>query len=245
LIFVPIGWGVCRSVKHHSGIADSDRLLFIGWLILFVAYYGIAGAGALTPGHERYGMVLIAPTVAAICRGWDTLLARPALRAVGAVITFGIAFSLLGMFHSGFFKYVERTGDTSASTFLTGSIEPKAAAWKIIKSEDTAPSHVGFVRTSTWWNAEPLRYFAAGDPNNRLVVVQNNQLTTPESIQEVSSAAGLGRLWVVEFAGSPELTRLTEQLTQSHAKFTQQYINGYSGNPVDVVVHIEASNAAP
>lgn len=155
-----LGLGLGRLLRGRWGLVPG---LILGWLASTVAFFLVAGNGAITPHHERYALCLLVPTV---------LAASVALRELGGpgahlwrpyILTAVVAALLLVGFFLRYFLFLERTGSTSHETFWTGPREPKAAAFERILAEAKGQEGARIV-TESWWVHWPLAYLAWGQP---------------------------------------------------------------------------------
>lgn len=155
-----LGLGVWRLRRGPWGLVPGIAL---GWLASVVAFFLIAGNGAIGPHHERYALCLVVPTVLAISVGLRELGERGARLWRPYALTASVAALLLLGFYLRYFLFLERTGSTSHETFWTGEMEPKAAAFEHILAEAKGQGGARVV-TESWWVHWPLAYLSWGQP---------------------------------------------------------------------------------
>lgn len=251
LVLGAAGWRVYCSWRDERSVAD--RLLLAATALTLLAWLLVAGPLGLRPGMERYALVLIAPTILVLARGgllWFERLGLAPRRALMAAA--GLAACLvMADFHAQYFVAIRRTGGLAHPTFRTGPIEPKWAAWRMIRQDaaraiEPEAATTSAARTSTWviasswWNYWPMRYFAAETPGVR--VVRPDELfgamppphsPGPSGQNGAPSADGglpVGRFWWVEFAGSAEEAEARRRLCGRDVAETS--LPDYAGRPV-------------
>jgi hypothetical protein len=183
-----LGLGAWRLHRAPWGLVPG---IVLGWLASVVAFFLIAGNGAIEPHHERYALCLIVPTVLAISVGLRELGERGARLWRPYALMASVAGLLLLGFYLRYFLFLERTGSTSHETFWTGAVEPKAAAFERILAEAKGRGGARLVAES-WWVYWPLAYLAWGQPLE--VVELWNLPATP---------GRPGGTWWVGFPGGP------------------------------------------
>jgi hypothetical protein len=237
VVFAPVVWAAMRSLIPSWSIAGEDRLVFVGWLTVFAAFLVIGGAGSLSPGNERYGIVLILPGVVALVRSYEQVAARSAVVLKAAAGGLGaICILLLAGFYICYFRYIMATGGRSFDTFRTAAVEPKLQAWRLIQSQSVGASGISIVVTSTWWNYQPLSYFASNDRDTW--VLETAQTKNPTQAAQIDSVAHAGHLWFVEFADSPKIADIKQQLDAGRSPYHEQIIDDYAGNAVLDILHV-------
>jgi hypothetical protein len=241
VVFAPVVILAARAL-FSATMNPADRLVGIGWLIVFAAFLVIGGAQSLLPGNERDGLVLIVPSVAALVRSWESLVETNGWMRIPAGAGISIVGALLlGLFYTDYFQFIETTGGLSEQTYRTAAVEPKLQAWRIIEADTTDTHDVTIVVTSTWWNYQPLRYFAANDAT--MWVLENTQTENSVQRAQVSATAAAGRLWFVEFAHSRKIEDIKQQLESSHSSYTEKLVDDYAGKPVLDIVHVTGGQA--
>jgi len=134
---------------------------YAGTLLMLLTFAVFAGAAALKPHHERYGLVLVTPMVVAV----SLALRRVATFGRPAAIAPAVALALaaLAFTEARYFAELEKTGSTSHETFWTGAVEPKAAAFSTIEDNRDRLRTVRVIADS-WWTFQPLQFLAFGEP---------------------------------------------------------------------------------
>lgn len=155
-----LGLGAWRLRRGPWGLVPG---IVLGWLVSVVAFFLVAGNGAISPHHERYAVCLLVPTVLAVSVGLRELGERGARLWRPYALTASVAALLLVGFYLRYFLFLERTGSTSHETFWTGAVEPKAAAFERILAEAKGRGGARIV-TESWWVHWPLAYLAWGQP---------------------------------------------------------------------------------
>jgi hypothetical protein len=162
IVVVTALWGAFRLMKGRS--AALERCLGIGWAACVIGFFAVAGARAIRPHWERYGIWLVAPTVLLATRGalwcWDRIALR---QRAAAWLVIAAGWLLLAGFFCDYFVYFARTGGTSHVAFRTARPEPKLAALRLILKQQPAGSPVSIV-ADDWWTYWPLAYLAADKP---------------------------------------------------------------------------------
>jgi hypothetical protein len=244
VIVIAIASGIYSCLCKKTEQPNADTALFMGWVVVMFIFFIIAGAKALTPGNERYGLVLIAPTVLMVCRSIELMVTRSAIaRNISSAALIAVAASFLVMFYNGYFWTIEHPYVVSELNFLTGPEESKAAALDLIKSEDSNPGHASFIIARSWHNVAPLKYLNNGDPNSNLHVLAHDEIESPAAMDVVLAASKLGQVWYVEYAISAELQQTEAELKAENMAYTEVTLYGYNHIPVEVVVHVTGDKA--
>ena len=111
-------------------------------------------------------------------------------------------------FYVNYFREFAITGGRSHLTYVTAATEPKQQALEQILARAPGPTRVAIV-TQQWWLVWPIAYLATERPN---VSVSMGLAMEPDpAFQE---ALGNGRLFFVEFAGTPELATAIEWIRE-------------------------------
>ena len=127
--------GAVRLAKRPAGPGAG---IVLGWLATLASFFLLAGNHALRPHVERYGMVLVVPTIVAVTVLLGELAASTGRRWVPEALVGGIAALALLGFGSRYLAAIEEHGSTSHPTFFTGPVEPKAEAFRLVSSEAAA-----------------------------------------------------------------------------------------------------------
>lgn len=220
-------WGMMRRLAAEGAAADVN--LAIGWAVMLVGFFLVAGPGAIAPHFERYGICLIAPGAVLLSRGlaWWIEPRHAHARAFAWILLAGACLFPV-TFYLGYFDFIERTGGESHMTFRTAPVEPKLAAFRYVREHSDGPARI--VATE-WWNYWPLAYLAAGDDN--VYVVSGQPWQTAGAMPHDDR---LDKTWYVEYAGGAEEQELLRRLEHAGAKVERHVISDYSGRPVLAVV---------
>ena len=203
------GWGAARPVGDLlAGAAVAGLLLaglvrmrsapfgrsmglVAGWAGSILFFFVLAGSEALSPHYERYGFVLVAPTVMMLAMligkcvphgrgGRNLALALPVL-----------SLPLLAAFWLGYFRPLEQGRGDQHRAFWTGPVEPKRAALELIAAD--APPAGATIVAEDWWLEWPIAYLAERRPLR--VIGPGRTATVP------ANAAGR-TYWVVYQGGT-------------------------------------------
>jgi len=136
--------------------------LVAGWASSILFFFLLAGSEALQPHYERYGFVLVAPTV--------MMLAMLAGKCVPDrwrggrfnIMLAVLALPLLAAFWVGYFRRLEEGRPDQHRAFWTGPVEPKERALQLIAA-DAQPGGATVV-AEDWWLEWPIAYLADGHP---------------------------------------------------------------------------------
>jgi hypothetical protein len=143
------GYWRSRAVGHAPRMAR----LAGGLVLSIVAFHIVAGARAFEPGAERYAMFLVVPS-AMLCAAGLGWLGRP-----GSIAGAMLCAALAAMLSFGYFLPLVREGGTSHSTYRTGAVEPKLAAFEFVNAH-SRDAQVVVVFAEDWWLYWPIRYLA-------------------------------------------------------------------------------------
>lgn len=150
---IVLGW------KAFSGNDAKGPWLFAGTAASLLAFHVVAGPEALRPGHERYGMFLLAPLVI-LCAIGLAALAERAPRTSFALTALVVSTALAVLIGGYFAPLIRRGGDTHQA-FRTGQVEPKAAAYTFITNASGADAVE--IIAEDWWLYWPLKYLSSRD----------------------------------------------------------------------------------
>jgi hypothetical protein len=213
-------WGLLlRAGGGHSTV---DRGLIVACAGTWLGFYAFAGPQALRPHAERWGLCLIAPGALVFARGLTAWMERtPSLRrsTIGAASLVGAG--LLASFYLNYFAEFRTTGGRSHFTYVTAQPEPKQQAFEYVLAR-SGGAPVTIV-AQQWWLERPLTYLAAAHPG--VSVIQ----TMPAATRDVEEALRAGRLFFVEFVGTPELARAEEWIRNRGLRATPRVIKDAGG----------------
>jgi len=212
-------WGLVR--RFQSGASTSDVCVAVGYLVMLLGFFVVAGPEALAPHAERYGICLVAPTVLLASRGWGWWFERQSRPAVAAL--WAMAWCWAISFYLGYFVYVEQTGGNSHATFRTATIEPKVQAIELIEAHRQPGAGVTLV-CQEFWNYWPLAYLAHGRSDWRVC--------TWDEWREGTPLATGGQTWFVEYAGSAAEARVLSLAEAESLTITRLVVCDYAGRPL-------------
>jgi 4-amino-4-deoxy-L-arabinose transferase-like glycosyltransferase len=225
-------WGMMRRLTAEPG--DGDVCLALGWLVMFVGFFVVAGPSAIAPHLERYGICLVAPGAAVLGRGLSWWLEPGRSRARAAAWILAIAAWLFpATFYLGYFDFVERSGGRSHRAFRTAPVEPKLAAFRYVTAhrESARPTHVV---ASEWWNYWPLAYLAGGE--EKLRVSSGKPWQHQSQMPRQPEPDGSENTWYVEFADTPADQDVLRRTREAGKNVERHVIFDYSGQPLLSVV---------
>jgi hypothetical protein len=200
-------WGLLVAPTDERRVLD--YALIAACAIMWIGFFAFAGPQALRPHAERWGLCLIVPATLVVSRGLGARIEamrsmpRLSIAAMGLV-----AAGLLISFYVNYFREFHTSGGRSHLAYVTAPIEPKQQALEHILASSTDARGVTIV-TQQWWLFWPIAYLAKERPQVSVVMGFD-----PERHPGFQDALQNGRLFVVEFAGTPELARATEWIRE-------------------------------
>jgi hypothetical protein len=225
VIVAAVGW----LRRLAASACELDVCLLVGWIAMLLGFALVAGAQAIAPHSERYGICLVAPGCLVLTRGlcwWlEPARAHHHAGAWGLALCawlFPITFAL------GYFDFIEKTGGMSHRAFRTAAVEPKQAALAEILSARDAKEPIAIV-ASEWWLYWPLQYLTLGETDVRVSGLQ--EAVDPEAGAEKTDE-NRATTWYVEFADSPAEQAILGRLEESNTNFTRQIFVDYAGRPL-------------
>jgi hypothetical protein len=212
--------------RLSSGAAESDVCLLWSVAAVVTGFVVVAGAHAIAPHFERYGICLVGPGCLVIARGlaWWVEPARRYARLTTwllAVTTWLLPLS----FWLGYFVCLEQTGGLSHAAFRTARLDPKQAAvdW-IVEHRD--PHEPAQVIVSQWWLYWPLEYLAAGRGN--LTVHDSSGRIDPLATPRPPAR----QAWYVEFADTEPEHRVIELISARGEQLERRVVLDFGQRPV-------------
>ena len=164
----------------------------------WLGFYAVAGPEALRPHAERWGLCLIAPSTLVLARGLTAWIEwRPSWRLLPIGMAFIVAAGLLSSFYINYFTAFATTGGRGHLTYATAATEPKQQALEYILARSTGQSRVT-IATGEWWLFWPIAYLATEHAQ-----ISMSLRSTEERGPDFAGALENGRLFFVEFAGTP------------------------------------------
>lgn len=220
-----VGAGVIGFAKRlRQADEPMDRALAWGCGLSLAGFYLVAGPAALQPHYERYGIVLVAPSVLVLSRGTAWWLANLPRRSAAWCVA-AVGWLLLGSYWLYYFRPIESSGGNAHLAFRTAGVEPKSAAVQKIRAE--AAGQPAWIVADDWWLYWPLRYLTGKDPD--LHVVHADEL--PAQLGESGTEHKPGQLWLVQFcAGSPAAAEA--RLERRYGEAERQVLCDGQGRPL-------------
>jgi hypothetical protein len=202
---------------------------------MWMAFYAFAGPQALRPHAERWGLCLIVPGTLFLARGLTAWIEwMPRMRRLTIAALTLVAASVLTSFYVNYFREFAITGGRSHLTYITAATEPKQQALEQILARAAGPNRVTII-TQQWWLVWPIAYLASGRPN---VSVSMGLAMEPDpAFQE---ALGNGRLFFVEFEGTPELATANNWIRERGLRAVSTTVQDASGRDLLKVLQVTA-----
>ena len=230
VIFVAVAGTLLCGFALPRVATRLDYALLLACAGTWLAFYSIAGPQSLRPHAERWGLCLIVPSMLVLARGLTAWIVwRPNWRAVPIALSCLVAAALLSSFHVNYFTTFATTGGRGHLTYATAAIEPKRQVLELIL-ERSAGDPVA-IATDQWWLYWPIRYLAT---DHREVSVTMTGTSDPDS-------AGVpigGRVFFVEFAGTPELGARVDWIRAHGRRATSTIIGDAGGRDLLEVIEI-------
>jgi hypothetical protein len=212
-----------------------DYGLIVACATMWVAFYAFAGPQALRPHAERWGLCLIVPGTLFLARGLTAWIEGvPRIRRLTIALLTLTAASVLTSFYVNYFREFAITGGRSHLTYVTAATEPKQQALAQILASAAGPSHVTII-TQQWWLVWPIAYLAAERAH---VSVSMGLAMKPDPAFQ--DALGKGRLFIVEFAETPELATAIDWIRARGLHSETTTVRDASGRDLLQVLHVTA-----
>jgi hypothetical protein len=234
VVVVAAFWGFLLTPAARRTPLDY-RLIF-ACTTMWVGFYAFAGPQALRPHFERWGLCLIAPGTLVLARGLTAWIERtPRTRWLTIAASTLVATSLLGSFYANYFEEFATTGGRSHLTYVTAATEPKQQALEHILARSAGPDRVAIV-TQQWWLVWPIAYLATEHPN-----VSVSMGLDVERQAGFSEALHKGRLFFVEFVGTPERAAAIDWIRKRGFPAARTTIRDASGRELLEVLQVTAA----
>lgn len=233
------GVGFARQWKGSGSRQQSLwGSLLLGYAVSMLGFFLVAGPEAIQPHFERYAMVLIAGVVALVSVGLQVWLFPSGARSATVLRWSALALAALWLmsFRGYYLASIHATGGESHWAFRTASVDPKEAALREIVASCDGRSPIVVV-AGQWWNHWPLKYLAYRYPQVEVIGLdQAEQLAA-----ELAPGDRSGRIWFVEFHGSPQQLAVQSRLRSSGFEIHETTFNDYGGTPVVGVLQLRAA----
>jgi hypothetical protein len=229
-----IVWGLVLALRRERSAVDGA--LVVGWLSMAFLFFAFAGPEALRPNFERWGLCLVAPGTFVIARGiagWSD--AAPRWRGWTIGLSCALAAGLLGAFYLDFVRVFETSGGRAHVTFVTAHPEPKQQAFDAILSRRSRDEPV-LVIGQLWWQFYPIDYLAQSHPG-----VTVTMRIPRDDAPELGAALERGRVFFVEFVGTPELARAENWIRAHGRQALTTIVRDQGGRDLLEVLEVSAS----
>ncbi len=232
LVAIAVIAGVVMTTRRHR--LALDRGLVFGWAGMWIGYFLFAGPESIRPHVERWGLVLIPPAMLLIGRGVTGWIERgPRIRWATIGCATVVAAALVGSFYRSYFHEFQTTGGRSHRTFITAATEPKLQAIAYILASRSGNEPVTIV-ANDWWQFWPIAYLAQAKSG-----VTVRMTLPPDPDAEMSDAIARGRLYFVEFVGTPELQQASDWAGGHRLQFaTTTMIKNAGGRDVFAIYQV-------
>jgi hypothetical protein len=234
IVVVVALWGLLRRARaEHRSL---DAALILATAGAWLGFYAFAGPRALHSPFERWGLCLIVPAALVLARGasaWiesSSKVRWPAVAAASLVVS-----CWLTTFYVNYFREFATGGGRSHLTYVTARTEPKQQALERILEQATGVASVE-VLTEQWWLYWPIRYLATEHPN---VSVRMGLNRAPR--QDLEAAIQNGRLFLVEFAETPELTAALKWVHEHGLNVASTAVQSAGGRDFVLVLRVSAA----
>lgn len=180
--FDRVFWGLVLAIGlPGAGFLAKQRrweclALVVGLLISLAGLHTVTGPDILRPYFARYGLFLVAPSVAAMAcllRAWmpdGTDRASILGRRVQVVALIGLGFGLIHHTHASFFGHIlpGTEGQERLATLRTETVDPKEWALRLIRDDRPEGADATVILAEDWWTYRPIEFLAGGDPSIRV-----------------------------------------------------------------------------
>jgi hypothetical protein len=219
------------ALRHAARL---DRALVFACAGTWLGFFAIAGPEALRPHAERWGLCLVVPSTIVLARGLAAWIEwRPPWRLVPIGLALLVAMALLASFYVNYFTFFAVTGGRGHLTYVTAPIEPKQQALAHILARTQAQDHV-VIATHQWWLYWPMSYLASVHPHVTVSLRSNENRG-----QDFETALGDGgRLFFVEFAGTPELVAREDWMRAQGRRAQLTAISDASGRDLIAILEV-------
>jgi hypothetical protein len=234
VVVVALSWGLLLTPTARRSLVDYG--LIFACASTWIGFYAFAGPQALRPHFERWGLCLIVPATLVLARGLTAWIeSMPRMRRLTIAAAALVATSLLTTFYVNYFGEFATTGGRSHLTYVTAATEPKQQALEYVLGRTAGPDRVMIV-TQQWWLVWPITYLATGHPN--VSVSRSLAVERQPGLQEVLFN---GRLFFVEFVGTPELAAEIEWIRERGLSVARTTVQDRSGRDLLAVLQVTAA----
>jgi hypothetical protein len=227
-------WGLLR--KAGSAHRSLDAALISATAGTWLCFYAFAGPQALHPHFERWGLCLIVPATLVLARGASAWMeSSPDVRWPAVAAATLVVSCWLTTFYVNYFREFATSGGRSHLTYVTAETEPKQQALERILGQATGAGGI-VVLTQQWWLYWPIRYLATEHPNVSVRMGLNRT-----SAQDLEDAIRNGRLFLVEFAETAELTAALDWVHQRGLNVASTPVQSAGGRDFVLVLRVSAA----
>ena len=211
-----------------------DYGLIFACAATWIGFYAFAGPEALRPHFERWGLCLIVPATLFLARGVTAWIeSMPRMRWLPIAAAALLAATVLTSFYVNYFREFATTGGRSHLTYVTAATEPKQQALEQILARSAGPGGVTIV-TQQWWLVWPIAYLATAHPN--VSVSRSLAVERQPGFQEALQS---GRLFFVEFVGTPELAAEIEWIRARGLRSSSTTVRDASGRDLLEILQVQ------
>jgi hypothetical protein len=227
-------WGILRRARgaHRS----LDAALIVATAATWLGFYAFAGPQALHPHFERWGLCLIVPATLVVARGASAWIeSSPKVRWPAVAAATLVVSCWLTTFYINYFREFATSGGRGHPTYVTAGTEPKQQALERILEQAAGVSSI-VVLTEQWWLYWPIRYLATEHPN---VWVGMGLSRAPR--QDLEEAIQNGRLFLVEFAETPQLAAALDWVHQRGLNVSKTPVQSAGGRDFVLVLRVSVA----
>ncbi len=227
-------WGLLR--RSRGAHRSLDAALILACTGTWLGFYAFAGPQALRPHFERWGLCLIVPATLVLARGASAWIeSSPNVRWPAVAAATLVASSWLATFYVNYFREFATSGGRSHVTYVTAGTEPKQQALERILGQATGRAGI-VVLIQQWSLYWPIRYLATEHPNVSVGMGLNR---APR--QDLEEAIQNGRLFLVEFAETPELAAALYWIHQRGLNVASTPVQSAGGRDFVLVLRVSAA----
>jgi len=228
-------WGLLR--RSRGAHRSLDAALILATAGTWLGFYAFAGPQALRPHAERWALCLIVPTTLLLARGASAWIeSSPKMRWPAVASASLVVSCWLATFYVNYFREFATSGGRSHPTYVTAATEPKQQALEHILGQATGPAGIVVV-AQQWWLYWPIRYLATEHPNVSVGMGLNG---APR--QDLDEAIQNGRLFLVEFAETPELTAALDWVHRRGLNVASTAVQSAGGRDLVLVLRVSAAH---
>ena len=153
---VMLGWGLLRKTIPNQVIVLILSLVISANIFVVKATHRVA----LKPNVERYGLWMLTAFLFLICMSMMHSFAKRRIQTL--IIANVLCLFWLTVFSVGYMRQMMLHNSRSEQTFMTGPVEPKAEASRVLEDFD-----LDVVYTDSWWTYWAIKYLAMRGKNGK------------------------------------------------------------------------------